>query len=156
MGKHANPRRVDIPSSTAQTQLCKERDCVCWFMTVSPTPRKVSVQSRASLDTFRGMTAWMYREKEWEMQPWQPSSPWFSHFTAWLSLHWALWDAPEPQLYFCASFFPTLILTLSYTCKQNFVLDSLITPTCTHFFFMNLLLLWKVRLNPCEHALLSF
>ena len=29
MGKYANPRRVGIPSSTSQTQLCKDRDCVC-------------------------------------------------------------------------------------------------------------------------------
>ena len=85
MGKRANPRRVDIPSSTAQTPP-KDRDCVCWFMTVSPTPRKLSVQGRASLDTCRGMTAWMYREKEWETQSWQPSSPWFSPSTPWLPL----------------------------------------------------------------------
>ena len=101
MGKRANPRRVDIPSSTAQTPP-KDRDCVCWFMTVSPTPRKLSVQGRASLDTCRGMTAWMYREKEWETQSWQPSSPWFSPSTPWLPLPSGSVRCPwAPALFWC-------------------------------------------------------
>ena len=89
MGKHANPRRVDISFSTAQTQLCKDRHTeavsVDSWLYHQPLENCV-VQGRASTDTCRGMTTWMYREKEWEMQSWQPSSSWFSSSTPWLPL----------------------------------------------------------------------